>query len=257
MKTWTQPPTTLHGNPEHSALRTTVMIILLLFLWIAFILIRLLIQRYASSPILDYTIALTCSASLIVALILAWITEKMLKKVWHSGVSIVLEESGIKYTTKKLAQNANEGYSINFDRGSRLNIGRWRFGLEGYKRSGRERRVTEKHVCFAVEIQQDDDQLTVFSYLSPSQAKKWLDISDLQRQFHELDMLELYDQGKRRSRFAPPAQPHKIPTHLLTKRDGRYWLAERRRWRKGVELTAKDFETFMEYSNSWQGVNNV
>ena len=257
METWNQSPITLHGNPEHASLRTTVILALLLFLWIAFILIRLLIQQFAPPAILDYTVALTCSTSLLLGLALAWATEKILKQVWHSGVSVTLEEAGAKYTTKKLTRSKDEGYSISFDRGSRLNVSRWRFGLQGYKRSGRERRVTEKHICFAVEIQQDENQLTVFSYLSPSQAKKWLNISDLQRQFHELDMQKLHDQEKRRSRFAPPLQPNKIPTHLLTKRDGRYWLAERRRWRKGVELTAKDFEIFMAYTNSWQGVNNV
>ncbi len=56
-------------------------------------------------------------------------------------------------------------------------------------------------------------------------------------------MVELYD-NTMRSRIGPPSRPD-IPNRLLQSKDGRYWLAERRRWEYGIELTPDDFGTLM------------
>jgi hypothetical protein len=38
-----------------------------------------------------------------------------------------------------------------------------------------------------------------------------------------------------------------VTTDLLRGKDGRFWLAEQRRWQQGIELTPDDFETFIDY----------
>ena len=39
----------------------------------------------------------------------------------------------------------------------------------------------------------------------------------------------------------------RCPSDMLTGRNGRYWMAERRRWEEGLELEQKDFSAYIAY----------
>ena len=120
----------------------------------------------------------------------------------------------------------------------------WYFRLSGYPRGGRERRVSEKWLCLCTELQQDEERLSTFAFISPEDAAAWTSPTNgKSATFHIIDPGEVYDKGVR-SRFGPPSRPN-VPTSLLHAKDGRYWLAERRRWEVGIELTPQDFVTVM------------
>ena len=120
------------------------------------------------------------------------------------------------------------------------------FRLSGYPRGGRERRVSDKWLCVCTELQQDDNRVNTFAFMPPEMAAPLIAPTTGRTSFHILNPAEIYTSDLR-SRFGPPARPT-IPTTLLHSKDGRYWLAERRRWEIGIELTAADFMTIMNES---------
>ena len=126
-----------------------------------------------------------------------------------------------------------------------LNLTRWYFELSGYPRAGRERRVSSNWFCLACQFQQDDARLILFGYFPPDKAVVWTEDQNLPEPFHLISLAHLYAEAGKKIRGA--AIRPKIPSSMLTGSDGRYWLAEQKRWQKGVELTQEDFATFMEY----------
>lgn len=237
-----QSGVTLHADQEHGGLRFAVFVTLFIAYILAFQLVRLLLLRFAPEVWSDYAVFLACIGALPFALFVVWLVEMALKRYWHSGTSLELNTASVTLHARDIVSETDAAYgepaiiwSQNF---SQIN---WHFRLAGYARGGRERRVPAKWQCVATELQQDDTRINVYTFLPPEMADA---LTQQDRfDFHLLNPAELYDTSVR-ARIGPPSRPS-IPNHLLHSKDGRYWLAERRRWLYGIELSSDDFITLL------------
>ena len=238
----------LHADPEHGGLRFAVIVVLLLGLILSFVIIQLLLSLLAANSILiEFATVLSCAGAILLALGMAWAAETYLKRAWHSGITLRLGDSELGFQMGKRGQSQAEENSeeIVFEWSKNLNLTRWYFELIGYPRAGRERRVSSKWICLACQLQQDEARLILFGYFPPDEAAVWTENQKLAEPFHSISLAHLYAEAGKKGRGA--ATRPKIPSSMLTGSDGRYWLAEQKRWQEGVELTQEDFATFMEY----------
>jgi hypothetical protein len=239
------PSTTkiLRANPEHGGVRIAVLLTILFGLLGSYLLIRFLLGWFAQgSLILEFATVISCIVSIPIALGCAWLVEEYLKKTWSSGQELELNDEGVRFESGKTEDGSQDIRQIYFDK--RLNLTNWYFKLKGYPKAGRERRVSDKWYCLANQIQQDGERIITFTYLSPEEAVDWLANEDLVEPFHQISLAQAYkDSGTRR--WSTPDRP-KVSSEMLAGADGRYWIAERRRWDEGLELTADDFVTFMK-----------
>ena len=253
-------PVILHADQEHSGLRLVIFAALFVGLILGFFLLGWLIDALAPQSVKDYATFLSCVGAVPVALLLIWGLEKLLKRVWRSGLSLELNQWGIVVHDRREAGASQESatalssslapgpspvepalrWDANF---SQIN---WYFRLSGYPRAGQERRAPAKWLCLATELHQDGARLNVFTLMSPERAAAFIDNPRLA--FQRLNPAELYDRSAR-TRIGPPSRPA-LPNTVLHSKDGRYWLAERRRWEYGVELTPDDFTTLMTYAQA-------
>lgn len=243
-----QSPRILHADPEHGGIRFIIVVILLLGLILGFIVIQLLLSLLASDTILiEFATALSCTGAIILALALAWASETYLKRVWHSGTRLELGQSQLAYLKAHKITSAEESKyeEMFFDWSKNINITRWYFDLDGYPRAGRERQISSKWLCLACQIQQDEARMIVHGYFPPQEAEPWINNQRLAEPFQPISMAKLYNETGRKKRGV--ATRPAVPSHMLTGASGRYWLAEQKRWREGVELTRADFTTLMEY----------
>ena len=260
-------PVILHADQEHSGLRLAIFAALFAGLILGFILVRWLIATLAPPTIQDYATFLSCVGAVPVALLLIWGREKLLKRVWRSGLSLELNYQGIvvydgrgegargqrpgdrEESASALGSSlAPSPYPLApaiFWHGNLSQIN-WYFRLNGYPRAGQERRAPAKWLCLATELHQDGARLNVFTLMSPERAAAFIDNPRLA--FQRLNPADLYDHSAR-SRIGPPSRPD-IPNSVLHSKEGRTWLAERRRWEYGVELTPDDFTTLMDYAQA-------
>jgi hypothetical protein len=231
-------PTVLHADQEHAGLRTAVSFLLFLFLLLAFFGIRAVLTGLSSSGVPDYAFVASCGGAIPVALTLVWLAEILMKRYWPSGRSVTLTSDGIQMLTENSKQwaitQAHEPLPLF-----------WYFDLRGWQRGGRERRVPRNWLCLAVELKAGKKQAIVYTYLSSRQADSWLDSTNRHLPFHQISPRDVYDNSIR-SRMKGPSRPE-IPAAVLTSNDGKYWLAERRRWTEGFELPPKQFEQFMNH----------
>jgi len=239
-------PVVLHADQEHGGIRFVIFIVLFVALFVGFQLIARLLQFIAPATLLDYTTFLACAGSVPFALLVIWGLEKILKRYWHSGLSFILDENGLivdDSRDKSLVLNSQPTAPA-FVWSQNLTLLKWYFKLAGYPRGGRERRVPVKWLCLAAELLQDDSRLNVFTFMPPDEAARWID--DPHQGFQRINQAELY-QNSIRSRVGPPSRPT-LPNELLHSKEGRYWLAERRRWQYGIELSPEDFTTLLVYA---------
>jgi hypothetical protein len=250
-----KPPLILHADQEHGGIRLVVFIALFVAYFIGFQLVALLIEAFAPPSLLDYTTFLACIGAAPLALLMIWILEKFLKRVWHSGVSITLDDRGLTIQDKRAVPGSsgnstdeasdrgeNEGRTLAWD--GNLGWLNWYFRLSGYARGGRERRVPAKWYCLATELQQDESRLSVYTFIPPNEVNKWTE----QSRYQQLNLAELHEGGLR-LRLGPPTRPT-LPNHLLQSKEGRYWLAERRRWEYGLELTPEDYALLIDFARA-------
>jgi hypothetical protein len=259
----------LHADQEHSGLRLVIFAALFVGLVPGFILVRWLIDTLAPPAVQDYAIFLSCVGAVPLALLLIWGLEKLLKRVWRSGLSLELNERGIVVYDRRGEGARGQGLGAREERNSPANDAsslapspyplapaiswygnlsqiNWYFRLSGYPRAGQERRAPAKWLCLATELHQDGARLNVYTLMSPERAAALIDNPRLA--FQRLNPADLYDHSAR-TRIGPPSRPA-IPNAVLHSKDGRYWLAERRRWEYGVELTPDDFTTLMDYAQA-------
>jgi hypothetical protein len=224
----------LHADQEHAGLRTTLLALLVVANGVGFLMLSTVLQEVV--PESGYIGLISCIGALPLALAAVWVTERGLKRVWHSGRKISIDENGIQ------AKDRNR-WQKQFSWSGNLTHLKWHFQLSGYPRGGSERRFPKRWLCLACQLQQNDVRLVVFSYLKPKQAAELMEGNLTDLRFHQIVPAEAYG-GSVRARLGPPSRPI-IPTSLLAGKDGRYWLAERLRWQEGFELTPADFETFV------------
>lgn len=227
---------TLYAEQEHAGIRAAVVISMfvtyLLSFWLFNAVIRLLPPAIAS-----YAILLSCVLAAPAAVGLTWLLERWLKTVWHSGYSITLQPDSFV-----IAQPA--GGDVDFQFSGNVAVLAWYFKLIGYKRGGRERRVAKEWLCFCCQVQQDGSRFIAYTFAPPEQTAVYAPTHPLR--FQKINPVEVYDTSYD-GRFAPPARPVTIPSEIISGKNGRYWLAEQRRWTEGLELTREDFATFLQY----------
>ncbi|HRQ36621.1 MAG TPA: hypothetical protein PLD25_01760 [Chloroflexota bacterium] len=237
MTTTTSSPIVLHADQEHSGLRVTVIVLLFACTILFFILLNTMWPRLAPPGLVDFAFIIACSSSLVLALAAVWGVEKGLKRVWHSGRVLTLDENGILVQDLDLSP-----YTLNWR--SNMNQLYWRFTLKGYKRGGRERRVPEKWICLAVQIREGENQLIAYTYIAPKKAEEFM-ARHGRAHFHEIYPADVYATDARSRYLSLPSRPEKIPADVLAGKDGKQWLAEQHRWLEGFELTNQDFEKFI------------
>lgn len=232
---------TLYADQEHSGIRLVIFLSLFIGYLIGFRVVYLAVQVFAPPALADYSIFLACVGGFPIALLLIWGLEKILKQVWHSGLSLTLDGQGLYVHDRRSGAKDPMPERPTMVWSENLGQINWHFRLRGYPRGGRERRVPATWHGVATELQQDEARLSVYTLVPPKKAAEWTE--NLKLNFRTLNMVELYD-NTMRSRIGPPSRPH-IPNRLLQSKDGRFWLAERRRWEYGIELTPDDFATLM------------
>ena len=253
-------PAILHADQEHSGLRFVIFVALFAGLIPGFFIVRRLLEAFAPPPVLDYTTFLSCVGAVPLALLFIYGLEKLLKRVWRSGLSLELNQWGIVVHDGRETGAREESASslssslipnpypltpaIRWD--ANLSQINWYFRLTGYPRAGRERRAPAKWLCLATELHQDGARLNAFTLMPPERAAAFVDETRLA--FHRLNPAEVYDSSAR-TRLGPPSRPA-LSNSVLHSKDGRYWLAERRRWEYGVELTPNDFATLLDYARA-------
>ncbi len=244
MSEGTKTPQVMYADPEHGGVRGAVVLIIGVALVISFFLLRALFEWAASGTAMaDFATVISCAGAIPLALGISYLIEKNLKRVWHSGMVFTLEENSLQFDAP--ATKEFEAISISMDWSQRVNLTRWYFRLANYPRAGRERLVSDKWVCLACQMQQDDSRLITYAYFPPEEASALTENRQLAEPFHEISLARLYrDAGTRR--WSATTRPS-LPPEMLAGGDGRYWLAERRRWEEGLELGKDDFAALTRY----------
>ena len=234
----------LRADPEHGGVRMAVVLTIVFGLLGGYLLIRVLLGWFAQdSLLLEFATVISCVGAIPIALGCAWLVEGYLKKTWSSGLEIELSEETLRFEGGEKEDGSRDIRTLDFDQ--RVNLTYWYSELRGYPKAGRERRVSDNWLCLACQMHQDDERIITYAYLPPDKAQVWLDNQNLAEPFHEISLLQLYKSSGSR-RWSAPNRPDLSP-EMLAGPDGRYWIAERRRWEEGLELTADDFTTLMEY----------
>ncbi|MFN2221440.1 MAG: hypothetical protein ACK2UH_02735 [Candidatus Promineifilaceae bacterium] len=225
--------TTFHADQEHAGLRAVVLLLVLAWFVVGFLGFHFLLSR-GDGLAASYAFPLSCVLGLSLALAISGLAEVLMKRHWPSGRRLVIDD-------QQLQAWLPGGEKVCLEWSGRVWALAWTFSLAGYPRGGRERRLTKKHHCLACQLQQDDQRLIVFGYLKGNEAAPLLD----GEMFHQITPGDHYERSPLR-RLRGGAERPQLPTSVLTGKDGRYWLAEQRRWNSGVELTPGDFVRFWE-----------
>jgi hypothetical protein len=183
-------------------------------------------------------LVLSCMLALVIGAGVAGALELGLKRRWHSGRRIVLDENGLEAF-------AGERQVASVTWSERFSTVKWHFPMKGLPSGGRERRVPGSTLCLACQLQQDEVLLIAYTFLSPKRAARWTE----EREFRAIRPGEHVESSARWRLVTPPNRPS-LPKHLFGGKDGPVWLAEQRRPEIGFELTADDWERFMEYVNN-------
>lgn len=231
MATAHQDLTVIHVDHEHAGIRYSVLLILVVAFFLSFLALDALLA--AAFPGLRSTVIFACFGALIPALMVTAIAEWMLKRTWHSGRRLEISDD-------MLALRAANGVDRVIDRNESVNKLWWHFPMGGFSRGGRERRVPSKWSCLAGQLQQDEARIVVYCYAPPRRSETWLE----RYEFQELDPGTIYDTSFS-ARFTGPTRPE-IGPEIIAGPNGRYWLAERYRWREGVEVTPEGFERLLQ-----------
>lgn len=224
---------TFHLDPDHTGLRLVVLLSLFVSGGLAFAAIREML-RLGNGRFPDYTFLVSCAGAIPVALVSIWLIEMVLKRIWHSGRRIEIDENGLTYANKaetKLFLPWND----------EVETTHWLFGLSGFTRVGQERQIPKNWVCLASELTNDAESLIVFTYMSRRESRSLMEAHDALA-FGEIDPRLVYETSLQ-SKFEPPKRPE-LTDEVLEGENGRYWIAEERRWRNGHELSRTDYKLF-------------
>jgi hypothetical protein len=226
-------PIVLQADQEHEGIRYVVLVMLGVGFCLGFVLVSAVLRAVlVGSGLYDYIAVLSCVGAMPVGIGITAATEYTLKRVWPSGRTLVITGEGVT-----LQRRGEEDVAIEWDK--RFHPLRWSFRLKGYPRGGKERRVPTSWVCLALQLHQDETKMVLFTFLPPKKADELLARYD----FHGLNATDIYG-NTWRERLSMPSRPE-IPAKVIAGKEGRYWLAERKRWYEGLELTAGDFERLL------------
>lgn len=222
---------TFHLDQEHRGVRYAVILILFLSFVVAFAVINAVLNAVA--PQLNTTVILSCLGAIPVCLGFSALGEWYLKRHWHSGRMLIVD-------SERITAHLDDDGELHMARDKHMNTLWWEVPLSGYARGGRERRIPAKWSCVAGQLQQDGMRVVVFCYATPQRLTAWRE----QYEFEKLKPEDVYNTSFS-ARFGSPDRPE-LPAEVIAGKQGRHWLAERNRWRDGVEMTQDDFEQFLE-----------
>lgn len=227
----THEPIVLPADPEHTGLRLAVPLLLIVSFSLGYFLMSAVLRR--AFPEWGSVVFLSCLGALPISLLVAGAGEAVLKRVWPSGRQVIIRPDSVAL---RRPDQSNKTIELN----EHMDQLWWTFPLKNYPRGGRERRMPSGHWCVAGQLQQNGERLVCFCFADQSTVRAWNNRYELR----ELDPEDVYDTSFT-SRMGAPIRPD-IPSHVIRGDDGRHWLAERNRWREGVELAAGDFDTLLQ-----------
>jgi hypothetical protein len=211
---------------EHQGIRLALPLLMVVGFVIGYILTSSLFN------IVDNEIAVGCVpviGAVIFALVLAAGGERVLKRTWHSGRSLLLNQSGLDLHDQRKGRQAQ----MHIDWAQRVNVLSWRFSV----RRG-SARIPKGWNMLALQLLQDDTLVTLYTFMPDKDAKAMPDF----------DVFKL---------LVPRAQLESNDMPLRDKiEQRRLHKAEDARWEDGAELRRQDFqalmETFTQRVSNWQ-----
>ncbi|MFC1959839.1 hypothetical protein ACFLYO_03930 [Chloroflexota bacterium] len=207
----TYDETTMQRLPvdvEHTGIRVVVPALafgtLLLVLWGGPVLLNLLnlSDTFLRGVLLPLAI--------IGAIVVAFASDTLLKQKWTSGRELLVDDRYLIFRERK-----QPDHIILWT--ERINVLAWRFTV------ARRGRVPKGHYCLAVQLLQDDRQITAYTFYDPKH----------------------FDQLLAGDAFTPLAPRSSLDDERLNLRvagqQRRLFQAENERWREGAELTSDHF----------------
>lgn len=182
----------------------------------------LLIVLFAGPSLLESLNLYSSTVSLLLipgaiaaAVATAYGSDRLLKRIWPSGRVLMLDERHLVLKDRRLPTTV-----IRLD--ARVNLLTWRFVV------ARRGRVPKGHLCLSIQVLQDDQEITVYTFCDPKKtnAVEELDAFTLlaSRKMMNDERLSLRVAGEQR----------------------RLLQAEDTRWHHGAELLPEDFLTFWQ-----------
>jgi hypothetical protein len=222
--TATQDQNTVRRMPvdiEHIGIRIVVPFLAIagfvIVLWGAPIILSILPIDTALSDLLLIPLAIAA------AVVVAYAGDRYMKRVWPSGREILLDDAALVLRDRKEGDQKVSWHD-------RVNVLAWRFTVS------RRGRVPKGHYCMALQIVQDEHQITAYTFLNPKALEDWSGTET----------------------FTPLAARKTIRDERLNMRvaghQRRLLQAEDVRWNSGAELLADDFADLWAFL---QKQNNV
>lgn len=217
MRTAEESSTSYAVDAEHGALRFAV-IILFIILWVlTFILLNAVIPNSGFN-----IIALFLSFG--ITAVLSQQIEKLLKQRWPSGRKIVVTPSEIRLQRGDTALQSVDAHK-------QVNVLLWRFQIS------RRSRVPKGWYMMALALEQDENYLPVYTFISPDQ----LDGLRSANRFTTLMRAKDLKDGE-----SGPAPMTRSTDLRLAGEQRRLHQAENIRWMEGAEMTSDDFFKFID-----------
>jgi len=191
-------------DPEHGRLRLSIVLIFVIG-WIAgFIVFNSLIPGGG----LNIAAGLVSFA---LAAGLTWLAERLLKARWPSGRTVAIDGDAVQILNRGVIQHQ-------IDASRHVNVLMWRFKIK------RRSRVPKGWFVVACALEQDNNYLTVYTFMPPQQAN----VPGVANRFKLL--LANKDAGQ---------------DLRLAGEQRRLRIAEEQRWMHGAEMRTPDFESFL------------
>jgi hypothetical protein len=206
----TQTPITFAADPEHGALRISIVFIFV-FIWaVVFALLNTIIPSEGIN-------ILALIVSFVATALLTQQVERQLKERWPSGRTVQIDHGHVRIVKKSQVQHQ-------VDASQRVNVMLWRF------RISRRSRVPKGWYMVACALEQDSDYIPVYTFMSPTQ----FDALNASQHFTIL-------QSKKEAQKEGPGDMR------LAGEQRRLHAAESVRWMDGAEVSADDFQQFIRH----------
>jgi hypothetical protein len=162
------------------------------------------------------------------ALLMGIIADRVLKRIWPSGRSLVIHPDGLRLLDRRKRQHKE----INIQWAQRINLLAWRFTV---KRGSA--RIPKGWIMLGCQLTQDDEQVILYTLAPDHEAE-----DTRYANFNQLLLREVVNKGE-------------LPLREANKQR-RLLRVEDERWRDGAELAHADFatliDTLMEHDPLWQ-----
>lgn len=219
-----EPNRAFQVDPEHNALRVSMVAIFMGIWVITFFALNAFIPS-------DGLNLIAFGGSLLVAAVVSRQVENRLKVRWPSGRKVIFNADGIQILHKETVQHAIKA-------GEPMGIVFWRFRIR------RRTRVPKGWYVVACAIEQDDEYLPVYTFMSP----------DAVEAFNKQIRFPLLMTEKEEKKSGVKQDMLRVAGEQRRLRQ-----AEQHRWMYGAEMSDTDFQQFVEQLNEqfpqWMPLN--